>query len=227
MNARRNRGPLGSNCSNPLFDWQQTLRRTNVTGLASRRDYESAFAPLVRETRKAMCAPVPFLVALRGRGVSVGSLGAVGAFAPNEQLPHELRDLLVDMNEVMEATGTQVLEMREHGEARAREFSVQGRIEVAVRMVALGDTDGAQLRQTAWTRNGQGDWHLSALTKRAAARDGLSQAGYKQMAKDLRGVLPPAGSRTVARARTADQKAGRASTAWISYAGLATVVETT
>lgn len=226
MSANRHRGVLPPRDPGQSDNLRRVYQRTNVTGLARRRDYEMAFGPLARERREAMCAPVPFLVALRDRGVPVVSLGGVAAYAPDEHLPQDLQKLLADMNEVVEATGTQILEMRENGGEQSCDFSVRGRQELGILMVALGDARASRLRETAWTGNGQGAFKFSAVTKRAAARDGLSRADYKRMAKDLKSALPPFDSLAVTRVRTTDREVeGIDSTIWISYASLAALVK--
>jgi len=136
MNAGRGRTTSVRKSSDPLADWARIFHRTNVTGLGTRRDYELAFASLACEQRKLLCAPVPFLVGLRNNGVSIGHLTAPGAYAPHERLPQELRDRLAVMNEVVEASGTQIVEIRQNGGERSEEFSVEGRMNAGILMVA-------------------------------------------------------------------------------------------
>jgi len=175
MNSGRGRTASARKSSDPLADWARTIHRTNVTGLGTRRDYELVFASLACEQREAFCASVPFLVGLRNNGVSIGDLGALGAYAPDEQLPQELRDRLAVMNEVVEASGTQIVEIRQNGGERSEEYSVEGRMNAGTLMVAFGDTDASLLRQTAWARDGKGGWKFSAVTEDAATRHGLSR----------------------------------------------------
>ncbi len=190
MNAGRGRTASVRKSSDPLADWARTIHRTNVTGLGTRRDYEVAFASLACEQRMAFCAPVPFLVGLRNNGVSIGDLTALGAYAPDEQLPQELRDRLAVMKEVVEASCTQIVEIRQNGGERSEEeFSVEGRMNAGTLMVAFGDTDASLLRQTAWARDGKGGWKFSAVTEDAATRHGLSREDFECMVDGVIGSL--------------------------------------
>jgi len=225
MNSGRGRTASARKSSDPLADWARTIHRTNVTGLGTRRDYELVFASLACEQREAFCASVPFLVGLRNNGVSIGDLGALGAYAPDEQLPQELRDRLAVMNEVVEASGTQIVEIRQNGGERSEEYSVEGRMNAGTLMVAFGDTDASLLRQTAWARDGKGGWKFSAVTEDAATRHGLSREDFERMADDLGGALPSVDSPAVVRARTIDQEAHcLAPGSWISYSSLSSLL---
>ena len=225
MNSGRGRTASARKSSDPLADWARTIHRTNVTGMGTRRDYELAFASSAHQHRKALCAPVPFLVGLRNKGVSIGHLGALGAYAPHEQLPQELRDQLAVMNEVVEATGTQIVEIRQNGGKRSEEYSVEGRMNAGTLMATFGDTDASLLRQTAWTRDGKGGWKFSAVTEDAATRDGLSREDFECMVDDLGGVLPSVDSPAVVGARTIDQEAHcLAWGSWISYSSLSSLL---
>ncbi len=225
MNSGRRRTASVRKSSDPLADWARTIHRTNVTGLGTRRDYELAFVALAREQREALCARVPFHVGLRNNGVSIGHLGALGAYAPDEQLPQELSDRLAVINEVVEASGTQIVEMRQNGGERSEEFSVEGRMNAGILMVAVGDTDASLLRQTAWASDGKGGWKFSAVTEDAATRDGLSREDFECMVDDLGGVLPSVDSPAVVGARTIDQEAQcLAPGSWISYSTLSSLL---
>jgi len=145
--------------------------------------------------------------------------------APHEQLPQELRDRLVVMNEVVEASGTQIVEIRQNGGERSEEFSVEGRMNAGTLMVAFGDTDASLLRQTAWARDGRGGWKFSAVTEDAATRHGLSREDFERMVDDLGGVLPSVDSPAVVGARTIDQEAHcLARGSWISYSSLSSLL---
>ncbi len=225
MNSGRRRTASVRKSSDPLADWARTIHRTNVTGLGTRRDYGLVFASLAYEQREALCALVPFLVGLRNNGVSIGDLTALGAYAPDEQLPQELRDRLAVINEVVEASGTQIVEMRQNGGERSEEFSVEGRMNAGILMVAVGDTDASLLRQTAWDRDGRGGWKFSAVTEDAATRDGPSREDFECMVDDLGGVLPSVDSPAVVGARTIDQEAHcLARGSWISYSSLSSLL---
>ena len=225
MNSGRGRAASVRKSSDPLADWARTIHRTNVTGLGTRRDYELAFASLASQHLKALCAPVPFLVGLRNNGVSIGHLGALGAYAPHEQLPQELRDRLAVMNEVVQASGTQIVEIRQNGGERSEEFSVEGRMNAGTLMAAFGDTNASLLRKTAWARDGKGGWKFSALTEDAAPRHGLSREDFERMVDDLGGALPSVDSPAVAGARAIDQEAHcLARGSWISYSSLSSLL---
>ena len=225
MNSGRGRAASVRKSSDLLADRARTIHRTNVTGMGTRRDYELACASSANQHRKAFCALVPFLVGLRNNGVSIGDLGALGAYAPDEQLPQELRDRLAVVNEVVEASGTQIVEIRQNGEERAEEFSVEGRMNAGTLMVAFGDTDASLLRQTAWARDGKGGWKFSAVTEDAATRHGLSREDFERMVDDLGGALPSVDSPAVAGARAIDQEAHcLARGSWISYSSLSSLL---
>jgi hypothetical protein len=205
----------------------RAIHRTNVTGMATRHDYELAFAAIGAENRQALCGWVPFLVALRDAGIDCEGPETVGLYPPGEDLPPELRALLQEIDEVVEASGTQVLHMREIGGARSQQFSVAGRQEGGILMVALGDAQGSKVREAAWSSSEQG-WKVSSRAARHSRRYGLSRPQYEALhAADLK-VLPGPESKKL-QTLTAGRRAGGPTTEsgdkpWITFAELAALV---
>ena len=177
----------------------RAIHRTNVTGLATREDYEIAFAAVGREIREEMCGQVVFALALREAGVPIAGIIEVGTYPPNVELPPEVREHLETIAEVVDATGTQVLEMREQGGPEADRFTTAARQEYGSWMVAFGDIDGTTSERTGldpgrrWLeslRRRPGAGHTSRLVTRRlrapACRHRRSPPG-----SGLRGDRPP------------------------------------
>ena len=77
-----------------------------------------------------------------------------GRHPPNDKLPPQVRTHPANIAEVVEATGTQVLEMRERGGPGADRFTLGARQGYGTFMVAFGDIEGTRLRELAWTPDG-------------------------------------------------------------------------
>src|SRR4051812_19193466 len=108
--------------TDPLQDYFRVIRRTNETGLAGRDDYEVAFGAMASEEREGWIAWAPYLALLREAGVYIGGVGVVAAFRPDEDLPSDIVQQLERIDQVVEATPTQVLHMREQGGQDAADF---------------------------------------------------------------------------------------------------------
>jgi hypothetical protein len=124
--------------------YQRAIHLTNVLGLATREHYELAFGAMGREVREEMCGQVVFALALREAGVPMKGITEVGTYPPNVQLPPPVRRHLADIAEVVDATGTQLLEMRAHGGPGARRFTIAARQEYGIWMVAFGDIEAPE-----------------------------------------------------------------------------------
>jgi hypothetical protein len=226
----RTRSSVATSLQRRTDAYLRTIHRTNVTGMATRHDYELAFAAIGAETRQSLCGWVPFLVALRDARIDCEGPGTVGLYPPGEDLPPELRAFLQEIDEVVEASGTQVLHMREGGGARSQQFSVAGRQERGILMVALGDAEGSKVREVAWSSSEEG-WKVSSHAVRQSRRYGLSRPQYEALhASDLK-VLPGAESKKL-HTLTAGRRPGSLTTEsgdkpWITFAELAPLVNTT
>lgn len=205
----------------------RAIHLTNVSGLASREHYEIAFAALGRETREEMAGQVPFALALREAGVPMKGIIEVGTYPPDVPLPPHVRQHLEDIAEVVDATGTQVLEMREQGGPAADRFTVGARQEFGIWMVAFGDIEGTRVRSLAWTPDGDG-WTVSAFAQEQATRHGWPRADYEQLHTDFPGLLPAPDSEeitalTAGRPEAFPDDDGR-SIPWITYAEMADLI---
>lgn len=206
--------------------YERAIHLTNVSGLATREHYEIAFAGLGRETREEMCGQVVFALALRQAGVPMEGIIEVGTYPPDVQLPPQVRRHLEDMAEVVDATGTQVLEMRNQGAPGADRFTIGARQEYGIWMVAFGDIEGTRVRGLAWAPNGDG-WKVSTLAQEQATRHGWPRANYEHLQADVDGLLPAPDSQEIA-----DLTAGRPvaptddgrATPWITYAEMADLI---
>jgi hypothetical protein len=210
----------------PWKDYLAVIRRTNETGLASRHDYEIAFGATAREQREVWLGITPLLAAFRDRGVDIGGLYAIGAFRPDEPLPGDLSTQLQRINDVVEATPTQVLHAREQGGQSAEGFSVHGRMECGTIMVIVGDTAGTRVRGATWRSDDEGGWTLSRSTLDAARRYGLTKTEYVQMATDPKvGLLPPVEAADVEAAHARDVAAGKLEDGvWVCFASVVDLV---
>lgn len=203
--------------------YRQAIHLTNVTGLAAREHYEIAFAAMGRQTLEEMCGQVVFALALREAGVPFTGLIEVSLYPPNTELPPHVREYLEDIAEVVDATGTQVLEMRERGDSEADRFTIAARQDCGILLVAFGDIDGTRVRDLAWTPDGDG-WKVSAFAQEQATRYGWSRAAYERLQADVAGLLPTPDSEEVAQltaGRTEAPTDHLGWTPWITYAEMA------
>jgi hypothetical protein len=211
-------------------DWPVGYRRAiylaNVTGLATREHYERSFGHLGEGLRRQLCGQVPFALALRSAGVACEGLIEVAMHPLDVELPSRVLTLLIELNEIVEATGTQVLAMREAGGPEAERFTVSGRRECGVLMVAFGDAAGTSVRELAWTSDGHG-WKVSALAHDQAARHGWSRADYACLRQDTGTLLPALSSkriRTLTAGRRPEPSEHDGASPWITYAEMAELI---
>lgn len=225
--SRARRAPSSPDATQDAY--RRAIHRTNVTGLGTREHYEIAFAALGRETREEMCGQVPFALALREAGVPIEGIIEVGIYPPNVQLPPHVRAHLVDIAEVVDATGTQVLEMREQGGPEADRFTIGARQEYGMWMVAFGDIDGTRVRELAWTPEGDG-WKVSAFAEEQATRHGWSCAAYATLQAGLADRLPAPDSEEIAHLTAgrpvgpSDDEDDEEGDPWITYAEMADLI---
>lgn len=93
-----------------LRDYKAVIYRTNVSGLASVEDYSVAFGALAAENREWLCAQLPlFEVLERVCGPVTDVPMVVLLHPPGGPLPAEIQHGLEHLEEVVTATGTQVL----------------------------------------------------------------------------------------------------------------------
>lgn len=223
-----------------LRDYNAVIHRTNVSGLASLEDYRVAFGALAAENRELLCAQLPlFEVLHRVCGPVRDAPMMALMYPPGEPLPAEIQHRLEYLEEVVTATGTQVLEALESTEPSREDFSVRGRQDCAVGFLSLGVVDGDAIRRLAWERHGD-NWRHSRYVIELAAGKGLSRDQYEKFRQPLSAWLPPADHADVLAAVTAE----RATTSkekekprlswffevkpdvpWISFAGMARLVE--
>ena len=155
-----------------LRDYKAVIYRTNVSGLASLEDYRVAFGALAAENREWLCAQLPlFEVLYRVCGLVTDVPMIALMHPPGEPLPAEIQHWLGYLEEVVTATGIQVLEARESTEPSQEDFSVRGRQDCAIAFLALGDVDGDAIRRLAWERHGD-NWRHSQYVIELAAREG-------------------------------------------------------
>lgn len=208
-----------------LTDYRQAIRATNVTGLASRRQYELVFKASARETRNYLCAWVPFMRAMQDAGLPQDGVVSVGLFPPGLPLSKSLQRSLREIEEVVNASGTQVLEMREGGGVRSRQFTVEGRQECAIALIALGDVCGTAVRVRSWVRTGR-TWEVSAFALRQASLYGWSLEEYERLHRDFPELVPapwsPALQGVPTGSNGTDSEAdGRP---WITFEAMATLI---
>jgi len=218
-----------------MHNHKAVIYRTNVTGLASLEDYRVAFEALAAENRESWCAQLPLFHALSRVGGPVTDVRMVVLMSPpGESLPAEIQHRLGHLEEVVTATGTQVLEARESTDPSREDFSVRGRQDCAVVFLALGDVEGDAIRRLAWERHGD-QWRHSRYVTKLASRKGLSRAEYEEFRESLSAWLPPAGHPDVLATATAEQATSTADqeksylfrifeepdVPWISFADMA------
>lgn len=191
--------------------YSEAIHRTNVTGLGSKRDYEIGFRPVAMEYRAFLCGKAPLLTLVDRNHAIVTGAAAVVIHPPGEPLPdHTLEDLRT-MQDVVMASGAQVLEARESADLSvAANFSIQGRIEAATLYLALGDEEGSVIRELVWERR-QGEWQHTRYAREVSATKGLSRREYKDLCQVLAPGLPAADHPLVRAKRqgTASRKAKR------------------
>lgn len=203
-------------------DYWHALSLTHRAGLAQLRHYEVTMGHAAGENREVLCTIAPLLAALARRsGESVSGLGAVGAFPPGKPLPSDLQADLDQFEEVARATGTQLLEMRRAGGARAAEFSPAGRLERATMYLALGDAQGNAVRDRVWQGRGSA-WRVSDYAVDLTRKHGLTRREYDDFRTPWARWLPSSASPKVQRKRrepseetTKGADSGRLP--WISY----------
>ncbi len=208
-------------------EYRRAIIATNKTGLASLDQYRLAFGPLARETRSSLCAQTLLFAALR-HGASVSGVMTVGTYPPSALLPKALRQELAEVEDVVTATGTQVLEMRDSSEPLASLYTLRGRQDCAVFYLALGDSKGSLIRSLVWERQGAA-WRPTESVRALAASTGLSRAQYETFRKPLSNWLPPADSSDILAVAHSKQAASggnsNSSGPWISYAALTELVK--
>jgi hypothetical protein len=134
--------------------YRAKLEQTNVTGLASLADYEATHRGEGRRRRDWIVAVTPVFCAISIREGPLSGLATLGMHPPGERLPKEQVEALEYMAEVVHATGAQILEMRDSDDPKAMDFTVRGRIELAIWYLALGGREGMAVRELAWERVG-------------------------------------------------------------------------
>jgi hypothetical protein len=212
----------------PMEAYWRAIRLTNETGLAGRKDYEISFQHLGAEVHAECCGAVPFYRALIDAGVPCAGWGTVGLYPPDEDLPGEIWSFLLEADEVVEASATQVLAMREAGGARAEQFSPEGRQQLGILMVGLGDVVGSRVRRSAWT-SVKGEMRISDFALEKAREKGWSRVSFEQLHRNLPDLVPSAQSKVV-RDMTCDRQEGGPESEccdppWITYEHLAQLIE--
>lgn len=205
--------------------YRNALHRTNVTGLASRKDYKLAFPAICRQEAEHLCGLVPFHLALMEAGIACDGVGTIGLYPPNEEIPPALRQHLLEIEEVVDASGTQVMEMRESSDPRAGQFTVAARQQHGIMLVALGDAFGAHVRSLAWSTDGEG-WQVSAFATTQAARYGWPRAAYQRLHVDYPELVPSRTSqeiRDLAAGRTSEGAQG-GEEPWITFLEMAELI---
>lgn len=227
--------PSQSRARREWSDYTQAIHRTNETGLASVNDYRVAFGPLAEETRESSCAQVPVFAALERVGVPIGGVASLVMHPPGEPLPEALRESFRELEEVVTATTTQVLEARQSGGPRADAFSVGGRQTSATSVLALGEAEGDAIRRTVWERDGE-TWRHSEYIAESATNNGLTRDEYREFQQCLAAHLPPPGDPDVlAKARQepasifadigASYHPWMSSRPWISFADISDLID--
>jgi hypothetical protein len=210
-------------------NYRAAIERTNVTGLASLRDYQALFAPLLRESREWLCAQVPVVAAIDRVCGPVSGVPTVAMYPPGEPLPEPLRRDLEQLEEVATATGTQILQARNSDDSLAAVSSVSGRRECALAYLVVGDVEGNPIRQLIRERHGT-TWQHSAMVLELAASRGFSRSEYESLQTVLAPHLPAADHPHVLARKHARQAAaatGKKKTAgqpWISFADSADLI---
>ncbi len=197
MSGHRRR-PRALDAASAMGSQEQTMQshrscihRTNVTGLASLQDYKVAFGALARENREWLCAQVPLFTKIHRVSGLDDDVAWVAMFPPGEPLPEGIQRGLSRLEEVVTATGTQVLEARESNTPFASDFSVSGRQDCAIRFLTLGDAEGNPIRRLVWERRGS-IWQHSPYVLELAASRGLSRREYERFREPWSQYLPPA-----------------------------------
>ena len=222
--SRARRAPSTPDAAEEAY-WR-AIHLTNVTGLATREHYEIAFAAMGRQIRAEMCGQVVFALALRQAAVPMEGVIEVGTYPPNVQLPPQVRQHLEDIAEVVDATGTQVLEMREQGGPATARFTIGARQEFGTMMVAFGDCDGTRVRSLAWTPDGD-DWKISVFAQEQATCHGWPRAAYEQLQADYGDLLPAPDSEEITVLTTGRPVAAIDDVEWIpwiTYAEMADLI---
>ncbi len=153
-------------------------------------DFRVAFGPLAEETRESLCAQVPVFAALERVGVPISGVASLVMHPPGEPLPDALSESFRELEEVVTATRTQVLEARQSGGPRADAFSVGGRQSSATLFLALGEAEGDAIRRTVWERDGE-TWRHSKYVAESATNNGLTRDEYREFQQCLAAHLPP------------------------------------
>jgi hypothetical protein len=214
----------------PTSDYREVIHRTNVTGLANLRDFRIAFRWLAMEERKGLCAEAPMLAAVDRICGPVTGARTVAIHPPGEALPEETREGLRRLEEIVTATGTQVLAARESDDPNlAAEFSVSARQDCAILYLALGDAEGSAVRGLVWEPHGD-TWRHTRNALSLAAKDGLTREEYESLAQFLSPHLPAADDPDVlarARARRTAQTpdAQEQRRPWITFAAIQDLLE--
>lgn len=201
-------------------EWEAVIHRTNVTGLGSRADYARVFAAMARESVDEMCAAAPLAKALLDRQIVVADVMFVGGYPPGDDLPAVFQEGLQQIEEVAEATPTQVLNARESDGPDAHLYSVEGRQSAGQLMAALGDTDASRVRNSAWTRSPSGSWQIAASAMQLATVHGMRRDTYEWLSQCPGDVLPAVTAPEVLRI-TGDRKEDKEEyweESWITYA---------
>ena len=219
---------LGGN-ARPMSDYWEAIHRTNVTGLASLRDYELAFGPLAMETREWLCAQAPLLATIDRLYGPVRGAPAASIHPPGDPLPEEMREDLRRLEDAVTATGTQVLESRESDDPDlAAEFSVHKRQEYAILHLALGDAEGSVVRELVWKRH-KTVWRHTRYALELAATKGLSRREYEALCVFLSPHLPaaddPAVLAKVDARRSATSSGKERRRPWITFAEIRDFLE--
>ena len=193
------------------------LERTNVTGLASLRDYTATHSADARDLRDWIVAFTPVFDAMAIRsGEPVSGLPTVGIHPPDQRLPRAQVQDLQHMAEVVHATGTQILEMRNSGGPQAADFSVQGRMALVSWFLALGGIDGMAVRELVWVRE-DSRWHYSSRAQQLSRTMGMTRAEYQHFRQSpLHRWLPVAPDRPTAEAQARREPEERP-IPWISF----------
>jgi hypothetical protein len=136
--------------------------------------------------------------------------------------------MLRQLEEVVTATGTQVLEMRECDDPYAHWYSVRGRQDAAILYLALGDAEGGPIRRLVWEPHGA-IWQHTAYALKLSAANGLLRSEYEELRECVSCCLPaaddPDALAKVNAQRAVTSARGRPKAPWISHADICDLID--